>query len=348
MNARQRVVSALRLQRPDRIPVAVHDFLVCARLLNRSFADVFRSGELIAASQRLGAQLFEPDMLLVETGVACLAESCGCAVEYPADKAPWVTTPIFKGRSPADIARALPDLALPDPAENAPMAVMVEAVHILAQDNPRELFIMGRADQGPFSLACELRGMDEFLFDLATGEAYIPDLLQYTSAVYRTYAQALLDAGADGTSMGESVAGPDVVSPTMFRKYAFEHERTVIAALNGRGHPVALHICGCADAILDDMIATGAGILEIDEKTDLGAALRKADGKTCLLGTLSPRIIQEASHDVICDRTSDMIAEIKGCYGFIVSSGCALPAETPLENIQCFVEAAKRCGVYDA
>jgi uroporphyrinogen-III decarboxylase len=36
-----------------------------------------------------------------------------------------------------------------------------------------------------------------------------------------------------------------------------------------------LHICGCTDRILDDMIASGADGLELDYKTDVPPRIRK-------------------------------------------------------------------------
>ena len=63
-------------------------------------------------------------------------------------------------------------LEIPDPQKCKSLRTVIDAVSILLDKKGEELFIMGRGDQGPFSLAAELRGMDNFLIDIATGEDY--------------------------------------------------------------------------------------------------------------------------------------------------------------------------------
>ena len=100
MNSKERVEAAIRLERPDRLPVDLHNFLVCAELMGKPYGDVFNSAELIAQSHLKGIAIFGHDMVLVEAGVATLAQSCGCELEYPKDAAPWIKKPLLAGKSP--------------------------------------------------------------------------------------------------------------------------------------------------------------------------------------------------------------------------------------------------------
>jgi len=203
---------------------------------------------------------------------------------------------------------------------------------------------MGRADQGPFSLAAQLRGTDAFLIDIAMGEDYIDELLTFATEVYYNYARALLKTGSHATSMGESLAGPDVVSPEYYRNYGMKYEKEVINRLQKEGYIVSNHICGNVDTILDDMINTDARILEIDEKTDFKLASRKANGKTCLLGPVSPAILRTGIPNEIRKETIKAIEIIKNNPACILGPGCALGGDTPVENIKIFITTAREFG----
>ena len=96
----------------------------------------------------------------------------------------------------------------------------------------------------------------------------------------------LIECGGHSTSIGEPVAGPDVLSPQHYRKYPWKHERRMVEELKARGVVLHNHICGNTLPIADDFIATDAEVLEIDHKTNARALKAKARGKTTLLGNI--------------------------------------------------------------
>ena len=347
MKPKERVLCALNFQKPDRVPIDLHNFLVCAELMGLPYDEVFSDPALIAESQIKGVEIFGHDMVLVEAGVATLAQSCGCEIEHSHFTAPWVKKPLFSENSSKEISNIVRNTEPPDPSKTNALKTIIDAVKILVDKKGDGLFIMGMADQGPFSLACQLRGIDKFLMDLALEEDYIPELLEFTSIAYFEFANALLEAGAHATSMGESIAGPDVVSPDYYRKYAYKYEKRVIEKLNRKGYIVSNHICGKVDEIITDMVATGADILEIDHKTNLAMAIKKSANKTCLLGPVNPVTFRNANLKQIRDETEQVIKTIKGNYGFIIGPGCALAGDTRIENIKTFVETVKELGKYD-
>ena len=105
------------------------------------------------------------------------------------------------------------------------------------------------------------------------------------------YAFALIESGARSTSIGEPVAGPDVMSPRHYRKYAQPQEKRMVDDLKAKGIILHNHICGNTIPIINDFIATGAQVLEIDHKTDMRKAKDAGRGKTCFLGTIDTAVL---------------------------------------------------------
>src|SRR5579863_8823912 len=109
MTSLERTLAVLDHKVPDRVPVALHNFLMAARMMRADFGDVMRSGELLAEAQLAAWREFGHDVIMHENGVCAEAEALGCEIHYPRDGAPHVKEPILK--SVDDVAK----LRLPDP-----------------------------------------------------------------------------------------------------------------------------------------------------------------------------------------------------------------------------------------
>ena len=142
-------------------------------------------------------------------------------------------------------------------------------------------------------LAAELRGISEFMLDVATGEEedLVHALLDYARRVATRYAYALIESGGRSTSIGEPIAGPAMISPRQYRQYPWAHERRMVTELKEHGIILHLHICGNTERITDDFIATGAQVLEIDHKTDAARLKAAARDSTCLLGNIDTNLL---------------------------------------------------------
>ena len=153
MNSVERTFKTLNFEPVDRVPVDLHNFLITARMMGAdSYADFFRDGEAMAEGQIKAWKHFGHDVLLVENGTAALAEACGVQVSYQSDSAPVAKEPAIKNLEEVD------SLVLPDPYSNPTLSELLKATRIVVNEIGKEAFIIGRADQGPFSLACEIRG----------------------------------------------------------------------------------------------------------------------------------------------------------------------------------------------
>ena len=105
--------------------------------------------------------------------------------------------------------------------------------------------------------------------------------------VYR-YAIAQTEQGAHITSIGESLSGPDVTSPKMYREYEWGYAKKLAGRLKEKNILLSYHICGNATRIVSDMTETGAAILELDYKCDLKKIKQATQGKTTILGVIDP------------------------------------------------------------
>ena len=175
-------------------------------------------------------------------------------------------------------------------------------------------------------------------------EEVVCHALEWTTQAHIRFAQAQLQAGAHATSMGDAYASSDLISPDMYRSFAWPYEKKVVEALASTGKPYSVHICGDTSAIVGDMGRLGAQILELDWKVDMGMAREAVPDSTVLMGNIDPS-------DPMCIGTpekvracvQDLIRKTRG-RGLILSSGCALGANTKPENMAALVESARLYG----
>jgi uroporphyrinogen decarboxylase len=339
----ERVETVLDGRIPDRVPVDLHDFLVAAHRSGLPFPQFFRSGEAMAHGQIQGWREFGHDVVLVENGTAALAQACGVVVEYMQDTAPVPSQPAIASLDDVD------ELVMPDPYVTEPLAENLKATRIVVREIGRQAFVIGRADQGPFSLASMILGMEEFLLALSVpgNEEKLARLLAFAEEVVYRYAVAQMAQGAHLTSIGESIAGPNVCSPAMYRRWAWPADRRLAERLAADGIRLAYHICGDATSIIGDMVGTGASVLELDYACDLPTVRSATTRQATVLGAIDPSgIMARSTPCIVTAAVKDELQVMAPGGRLIIGPGCALPPTTPTGNMHAMVEAAHRFGRY--
>lgn len=340
MNSIERTLRTLSFQPVDRVPVDLHNFMVTPRFLGvTDYAEFFRDGEAMAEAQIKAWERYGHDVVMVENGTAALAEACGVQVEYLKDSAPVAKTPAISSLDEVD------KLEVPDPYKDPLLSELLKTTRIVVEEIGDRVFVMGRADQGPFSLACEIRGMSAFLLDLALGKKLdkIHQLLDFCRSVSERYVIAQIEQGAHATSIGDSPSGPDVISPKYYREFAYPYVKDLVSNIKKKDIILAYHICGNSTPIIEDMVSTGTAILEIDQKADQQASKAAAAGKATLLGPIDPsEVMANGTPELVMEKCNEALENLSPGGGFILGPGCALPPNTPDENIDAMIEAAKK------
>jgi len=342
MTSLERTMAVVRHQIPDRVPVDLHNFLVTIAYAGYPMAEALQDGQMLAEAQLKFWRDFHHDVLLIENGVVAEAGACGCEIDWPVDGPPRVVGHVLAGG-----LEKVAELKVPDPWETSPMRENLEAVRIIRKELGDQVYIMGRCDQAPASLAGALRGYEQFIVDMAENEQpeLIHQVLDFCAQVQTRYMLAMREAGAHGTAMGEM--GVDIIGPRLHRSFAHPYDRKVVQAVASGDFPVALHICGNATLILPEMLATGAQILELDYKTDKAKAKEMLRGKAAFLGPVNPELIWGSTPAEVEEAAREAIEVLGPGGGLILGPGCALGHTTPPNNIHALIEAAWKYGVYN-
>jgi uroporphyrinogen decarboxylase len=337
MNGYERVTAALKDEKPDKIPVMLHNFLMAAREFGVTMEQYRNSPKVIKETFIAAVDKYQYDGILIDIDTVTLAGAVGVKVDFPVDDA---------ARSHDGNILNLEDVVLLKPArvENYKyIQVWLEAVRLLKDYYKDEIYIRGNCDQATFSLASMMRGAQTWMIDLMMGdEEYVNLLLEYCTDASIQFINLMSQTGCDMVSNGDSPAGPEMISAEMYLKYAMPYEKRIVDTAHKAGKAYALHICGNTDVILEYILMTGADAFELDYKTDIAKIYNYFHNTATFIGNIDPSgVLALGTIDHVQKKTLELLTLYKNSNRFILNAGCAIPPDTPSENLKMMIDTAR-------
>ena len=337
MTGYERIQAALDGKTPDKTPIMLHNFMMAAKEAGYTMAQYRNDPKIIAECFIRAIEKYEYDGILIDVDTVTLAGACGVEIDFPENDP--ARSHIGCLSSLAEVERLKPV----DIQNYKYVTIWCEAVSLLKTYFKNEIYIRGNCDQAPFSLATMIRGVENMMMDLCMEEEkQIFALLDYCNEATTQFIRLMKEAGADMVSNGDSPAGPSMLSPDMYRKFALPYEKKISEYAHQLNLPYMLHICGNTDIILDQMVTCGADALELDYKTDIRKAEEIMRGHIVFSGNIDPSgILALGTPELIREKTAELLEIFHGNPRFILNAGCAIPPITPPENLFAMISTAR-------
>jgi len=341
LSPKERVKKTLHLEEPDLIPIHTHASRWTAKLADVTVPDYYQKAEAMVAGQRKAWELLRNEIIYLGGDITIEAEALGCRVTFREREAPAVEKPIL------ETLEAAKSLRLPDPERSGRMPTILQAIEQAAKEfHPHGLMFCGEVT-GPFTLVGYLRGVSRFIMDLAKQDSNLPEVLSTATEVVSTYAEEQIKAGAELILISDPLASGDIIPPTQYETYVAPYQREVATHIKKLKAYTMLHICGRTQDRLKLMAATGMDALSLDAKVDIASAKAQVGSTTCLAGNINPTaILAEGKPPDVEQATEEIIAKAGRGGGLILMPGCGVPHNTPTENMEAFVKAARQHGQY--
>ena len=337
MNGYERIKAALNNQPTDTTPIMLHNFWMAVSEANVSMASYRDNPKVIADVFIKSVEKYGFDGILVDIDTVTLAGAVGVPVNFPEHE---------PARSAQGNLKELADvksLKKMNIENYKYVHNWLEATRIIKSHFGNEIYVRGNCDQSPFSLASMMRGSQEWMLDLIMGEPdQLTELLEYCTDITTQFIRLMAQTGCDMVSNGDSPAGPEMVSPDMYEKFAMPYEKRVVDEAHKHNLPYTLHICGDTEVILDSMLKTGADAFELDYKTDTQKTFDLLHNKVCFIGNIDPSgVIAMGTPELVEQKTIELLDIFSKTNRFILNAGCAIPANTPEENLRMMISTAR-------
>ena len=205
-----------------------------------------------------------------------------------------------------------------------------------------EEFLIGGGFFGPFTMAAQMLGVQDFMCELLVGEEEdVLKTIDFASEIVIAYLEDLIDNGLDFLTVPEPVASGDLIKPADFAKFVLPADIKVRDRLAPKCKEILIHICGKTDNLVTPIAETGMTVFSVDS-IDMIKAQEDSARRCALFGNLSPaEILAAKTPEEVYEISKKLIEDMKPYGGFILAPGCDLAPIIPLENLQAMAKAAK-------
>jgi uroporphyrinogen decarboxylase len=345
LNSRDRVLSAIFLEEPDRVPLL--EVGISDAVLKKIFPILTERKKFIALS-KLGL-----DSLVVWPFLNHQKSKQINGNKYVDEFGRLFTRKISFSTSDFYLGGTLntPEKydAFPRPDPHDPWRI--EYFKECVEASKGQLFLIPCCGS-VFEVAVEAVGFVDFF-------RYMQSNLSFIKRVIKDYAEytiacgnALIDAGAEAILIADDFAyktGP-FISPKSWMEIIYPELRRVVNSFHNRGVPVLLHCDGNINLLMNGIIEAGIDAVQPLEPTagmKLCEVKAKYGEKICLIGNI------DVAYTLVSGTMNQVIREVKNAIndaaysgGYILGSGHTIHDSVSPQNFIIMLKAAKKYGKY--
>lgn len=227
----------------------------------------------------------------------------------------------------------------------------------LAEDSDYFIVMRMVTSHGPYQTACDFRGTENFLMDMATNPSYAKALLARITDMLSGLTKRALEAGGRYFDMielpGDDYAGNTnlVFSPSMFREFIKPCISRLVNVIR-EFRPdikIMLHSDGAITPLLDDLIDLGIDVihpLEPLPSMDLSTIKARYGDQLTFLGGIDISHALTGSRDDVVAEVKRRISQLASGGGYILAPANHIQADVPPENVIALYQAAREYGRY--
>ena len=154
------------------------------------------------------------------------------------------------------------------------------------------------------------------------------------------FGQAQIDAGADALTLPDHATG-DLVSGAYYRRFLRDLHAELASRLPA---PVILHICGRTLDRMDAIAQTGMAAFHFDSKNPPAAAMEVMGNRIALVGSINcpVTLLRQGPEQVCAEVCRNLDAGVQ-----LIAPECAVPLDTPLENLKEIPRAVRSAAAAD-
>jgi uroporphyrinogen decarboxylase len=382
MNPRERVVSALNHQEPDRVPIDLGGS-ICSSIHREAYVDLKKhlgmdveEIELVDCVQQLPylderlLERFGVDFRMVQLPAAtapglnvfeegdyyAFIDRWGSKLHMPKEGGlyfDWVDFPI---KEPT--MEALDNYTWPQPDPPAYNVQLREQARYLYENTDYALVGSAVIGGGIFEQPARTMGLEDFFMALVTEPRFADRLMDQITEIYIESCNNYLEQVGEYLQVftyWDDVSGQDgwLISPDIYRKMIKPKQRRLLEAIRSKTDAqVYYHGCGAVYDLIPDLIELGFDILNPVQVSARGMdtkQLKQAYGQDIVFwggGVDTQRVLPFGTPADVADEVKRRIDDLAPGGGFVFAAVHNIQALVSPENIVTMFDTALEYGTY--
>ncbi|MEN8210512.1 MAG: uroporphyrinogen decarboxylase family protein [Thermodesulfobacteriota bacterium] len=194
----------------------------------------------------------------------------------------------------------------------------------------------------PFDLLCGARSLEKFFMDLIK----IPDKIEkvmdvIVTTLVKSQCKQAKEQGYSLIWVGGWRTAPCMISSQMWDRFVWPYFSKIVNEVIDYGLIPILHLDSNWNRELKRFreLPKRKMIMALDGDTDIFLAKKQLGDHLCIMGDVPPGLLAFGTKSEVYSYCNKLINKM-GSRGFILHSGCDIPANAKLENVQTMVEIA--------
>jgi MtaA/CmuA family methyltransferase len=319
----------------DRRSVSFHPILMhfAARFNQKTYAQFASDYRILVESNLKALEYFDPDMVGLISDPYRETSAFGAKIEYVEEGVPRCVDLVVKN---TDDVKALKS---PDLYKSERTLDRIKGAQLYQKLLNGSVPVCGWIE-GPLAEACDLAGVTEVLVSLMTDPDFANLLMDKCTITAKEFAAAQIHEGCDIIGIGDAICSQIGLDDYNF--YVRDRHKEIIDFIHSLDAKVKLHICGNITHLLPALKNLDIDILDLDWLVDMDEAYHILGDRVVRCGNINPVVIQDKNEDELIQITKDLIHKEKN-RRFILSGGCEITVNTPVQNLKCMREASAPC-----
>lgn len=326
------IFKTLRHEKTDAVPWVPFAGVHAGKLKNYTAEEVLRDGDKLFEALMEVYKLYVPDGMTTLFDLQVEAEILGCDLLWAENNPPSVKSHPLSGEKTIPCKCKIPN------EESGRIPMILDVMRRVKAEIGDDVALYGLIC-GPFTLASHLRGSEIFM-DMISDPAYVTELLEFCGEVACKMSEMYIDAGMDVIAVVDPLVSQ--ISPKHIEKLLTPSFTAVFDFVRSKGAYSSFFVCGNATKQIEAMCKMNPDGVSVDENVDMVTAKKVTDQYNIAIGGNIPLTTtmlygtQQDNMKCVIDLMDSM-----DHHNLIISPGCDMPYDTPIENTIAVTQAVK-------
>ena len=325
---------AFELKKPPRVPVTlIGGGAWTVHRMGKTFGAIKNDPRQIADAFIRFSNQFQNDLLW--TGSNFLnypIHFLGCPIKDDSSDSPTLEGSVIGSLAGMD------KLDMGSVLRNPTMQGIIRSHHLVADAIGKKTLIIP-TQWAPFTVAARILGVEEAMMATIAEPDLLLQLIQFSADLIWALLEPVLEhPDISGANFSDPVASGDLISASMFRKFAAPALKDLVSRVKAKGKLTMVHICGNSTDILGDIPKIHPHCFSLESKVNLKTAKETLGGKVCVAGNVSP------VGAFLSGKPEEVQEEARACLaawgedgGYLLTVGCDFSKNVPLENMKALM-----------
>lgn len=300
------------------------------------------TAESEAHCQIEGYKKFGNDLLIAEYGLHTIGKALGSRMSDPEDAVPAILEHVLKNINDIDQL----DFEKVRLNNSPDFQKHLDCAKILIDRMGNEV-PTGTLITGPFTAVSSIYPVEKLLKATRKNPDAVHKLMRLCTDILKEIHEAFIGVGSM-ILFCEPIATGSILKTNEYTEFVLPYTMELMDNIHAHKGMVCYHICGDTKRIIGEMVKAKPDMISIDNRVPLAFAKEVISPYMPLVGNVDP---VEA---MILGTPEEVDEAVKKCIqdaydsqnGYILCTGCDLNGAVPLQNLEAFMNAARKYGKY--